>query len=57
MSYPPCPFCGDDKVVFLGNDTEQMISWFKCLQHFPQGRVYSLKLPELPRFGFTAKRA
>ena len=54
-NYPPCPFCGDDKVEFLGNDTEKKISWFKCPAHPPQGRVFSLRLAVLPRFGFEAR--
>ena len=54
MSFPPCPSCGG-AVEFLGNDTETKRSFFKCPAHPPQGRVYSLKLPVLPRFGFEGK--
>ena len=45
-----CPSCGG-KTEFLGNESETGKSWFKCVL---TGRVFSMKLLELPRFGFEA---
>ena len=46
----PCPSCGA-ATQFLGNESETGKSWFRCLT---SGRVFSMKLREMPRFGFEA---
>ena len=46
-----CPSCGGE-TAFLGNESETGKSWFRCQT---SGRVFSLKLLEMPRFGFEAR--
>lgn len=50
-----CPVCGSDVLQFLGNESSTGKSWYKCLAHPPTQQVFSLKLPEPPRFGFEAR--
>jgi len=50
-----CPVCGSDVLQFLGNESRTGKSWYKCVAHPPTQQVFSLKLPEPPRFGFEAR--
>jgi len=47
-----CPVCGSDVLQFLGNESRTGKSWYKCLATL---HVFSLYLPELPRFGFQGR--
>jgi hypothetical protein len=49
MSLPTCPAC-DGATEFLGNESSTGKSWFRCII---SQRVFSLRLPELPRFDFA----
>jgi len=49
-----CPVCGS-MAVFLGNESGTGKSWFACRACPLTGQVFSLILPELPRFGFQGR--
>lgn len=50
MSSPACPGCGSTKLQFLGNEAETGKSWFACRSCPRTQQVFSLILPEPPRF-------
>ncbi len=51
MSLPACPVCGS-MATFLGNESGTRKSWFACRACPPTKQVFSLILPEQPRFGY-----
>ena len=55
MSRSTCPAGHSGKLVFLGNESERGLSWYKCLTCPLTMQVFSQILPVLPRFGFEAR--
>jgi hypothetical protein len=49
-----CPVCGGE-ATFLGNESGTGKSWFACRACPLTRQVFSLRLPELLRFGFQGR--